>query len=90
MLDVRAILRCQHVPLQLRFFNRSMSPPFKAIELASAVEIGDSDFMANELCQLFYGGWPIQFDELTPGDIRAILSKLEHASVSIAVTEPSE
>ena len=48
-----------------------------AIELASAVEIGDSDFLANELCQLFYGGWAIQFDELTPGDIRAILSKLE-------------
>ena len=48
-----------------------------AIELASAVEIGDSDFLANELCQLFYGGWTIPFDELTPDDIGAILSKLE-------------
>ena len=48
-----------------------------AIDLAIAVEVGHSDFLANELCQLFYGGWTIPFDELTPYDIRAILSKLE-------------
>ena len=51
-----------------------------AIDLAIAVEVGNSDFLAHELCQLFYGGWTLPFDELTPDDIRAILSKLEEVN----------
>ena len=49
----------------------------EAIELARDVKIGDSDLLAEALCRLFYGGWGIPFEELTPDDIRAILTKLE-------------
>ena len=49
----------------------------EAIELARDVTIGESEFLAEALCRLFYGGWGIPFEELTPDDIRAILAKLE-------------
>ena len=51
-----------------------------AIELAVAAEIGDSDYLAKGLCRRFYGGWAIPFEELTPGDIRAILLKFERVN----------
>ncbi len=48
-----------------------------AIELAKGVEVGDSVFLARELCQLFSSGWGIPFRELTSDALRAFLSKLE-------------
>ena len=48
-----------------------------AIELARDVEIGDSEVLASELFQLFYGGWGLPFGELTTDDLNSLLSKLE-------------
>ncbi len=48
-----------------------------AIDLARDVEIGDSEVLARELCQLFDGGWGLAFGELTMDDLNVLLSKLE-------------
>ena len=47
------------------------------IDLAKDVELRDSELIASELCQLFYGGWGILFEKLTAQDLELILSKLE-------------
>ncbi len=48
-----------------------------AIDLAKEVDLGGSDVLASQLCRLFFGGWRIQFSDLTADDLKAILSKLE-------------
>ena len=48
-----------------------------AIDLAGSVELGDSEVLASELCRLFYGGWGLSFSDLTAGDLKVLLSKLE-------------
>ena len=51
--------------------------PKVAIDLAKDVELKDSELLASDLCQLFYGGWGIPFEELTAQDLELILCKLE-------------
>ena len=51
--------------------------PKVAIDLAKYVELGDSEALASELCQLFYGGWGLPFGELMADDLKVLLSKLE-------------
>ena len=51
--------------------------PRVAIGLAKDVELRDSALLASDLCQLFYGGWGIPFEELTAQDLELILCKLE-------------
>ena len=51
--------------------------PKVAIDLAKNVELRDSELLASELCQLFYGGWGIPFGKLTAQDLEITLSKLE-------------
>ena len=51
--------------------------PKVAIDLANNVDLGDSELLASELCQLFYGDWGIQFGRLTAYNLEVILSKLE-------------
>ena len=48
-----------------------------AIDLAKNVELGDSEVLASELCQLFYGGWGLPFGQLTVDDLNVLLSKLK-------------
>ena len=48
-----------------------------AIDLARDVEVGDSEVLASELCQLFYSGWGLPFGQLTVDDLNVLLSKLE-------------
>ena len=51
--------------------------PRVAIDLAKNVELRESELLASEICQLFYGGWGIPFGQLTAQDLEIILSKLE-------------
>lgn len=51
--------------------------PKLAIDLAKGVEVGDNVHLAKELCQLFSDGGGVPFRELTPGDLKTLLSKLE-------------
>ena len=48
-----------------------------AIDLARDVEVGGSKVLARELCQLFYGGWGLPFEQLAVDDLNVLLSKLE-------------
>ena len=48
-----------------------------AVDLARDVEVGDSEVLASELCQLFYSGWGPPFGQLTVDDLNVLLSKLE-------------
>ena len=48
-----------------------------AIDLAKGVEVEDSVILAVELCQLFYGGRQMPFEELSREDLKVLLSKLQ-------------
>ena len=51
--------------------------PKVAIDLAKGVEVGDNVSLAKRLCELFSDGWGVPFRELTPDDLKGLLSKLE-------------
>ena len=41
------------------------------------VDLGGSDALSSQLCQLFFGDWAIPFSDLTADDLAVLLSKLE-------------